>query len=206
MKKQIVIIHGGDTFGTYEEYVNFLRNYKIDIERYKSNMDDWKRWLRDELGEDYEVILPIMPNKTNARYEEWKLWMDKLAPLIQEDIILIGHSMGGSFLAKYLSENKFPKKIKAVFLVGAMFDYDDEGYSLQSFLLPENLDLQTNKIYLYHSQDDKVVPFRSLSQFKSKLPNAVTRVFTDRGHLNQETFPELLSDIQNLAQGSILVN
>ena len=198
MKKQVVIIHGGDTFSTYEEYLNFLNKYKIDIERYKNKKDDWKSWLRDELGEDYEVILPVMPNKTNARYEEWKLWMDKIVPFLNDDVILVGHSMGGSFLVKYLSENKFSKNIKAVFLVSAMFDYDDEGYSLQSFSLPEKLDLQTDKIYLYHSKDDKVVPFRSMDNLKSKLPNAVTRIFEDRGHVNQETFPELATDIKDL--------
>lgn len=198
MKKQIVIIHGGDTFGTYEEYLDFLNKYQIDIERYKSNKDDWKIWLRSELSFEYEVILPIMPNKTNARFEEWKLWIDKLLPFLNDDVILIGHSMGGSFLVKYLSENKFSKKVKAVFLVSAMFDYDDDGYSLQSFSLPEKLDLQTDKIYLYHSKDDKVVPFVSMSKFKSKFPNATTRTFEDRGHINQETFPELVADIKDV--------
>jgi len=198
MKKQVVIIHGGDTFGTYEEYLNFLLKYSIDIERYKFDKDDWKKWLREDLGEGYEVILPIMPNKTNARFEEWKLWMDKIVPFLNDDVIFVGHSMGGSFLVKYLSENKFPKKIKAVFLVSAMFDYDDDGYSLQSFSLPEKLDLQTDKVYLYHSKDDEVVPFRSMTNFKLKLLNAVTRIFEDRGHVNQETFPELATDIKDL--------
>ena len=198
MKKQVVIIHGGDTFGTYEEYLNFLLKYSIDIERYKFDKDDWKKWLREDLGEGYEVILPIMPNKTNARFEEWKLWMDKIVPFLNDDVIFVGHSMGGSFLVKYLSENKFPKKIKAVFLVSAMFDYDDDGYSLQSFSLPEKLDLQTDKVYLYHSKDDEVVPFRSMTNFKLKLLNAVTRIFEDRGHMNQETFPELATDIKDL--------
>ena len=58
--------------------------------------------------------------------------------------------------------------------------------------------IQTGKIYLYHSKDDKVVPFRSMDNLKSKLPNAVTRIFEDRGHMNQETFPELATDIKDL--------
>jgi len=198
MKKQIVVIHGGDTFESKEQYFKFLNNFEIDIERYKTSRDDWKPWLRQVLGDDYEVIIPIMPNKTNAQYDEWKLWMDKIMPFLNDDVILVGHSMGGSFLAKYLSESKFPKKIKAVFLIAAMFDYDDDGYSLQSFALPENLDLQTDKIFLYHSKDDTVVPYRSLENFKAKFPNATVRTFEDRGHCNQETFPELAEDIKNL--------
>jgi len=198
MKKQVIVIHGGDTFETYEEYLNFLRSYEIDIERYKSDKSDWKPWLRQKLGSNYEVILLIMPNKTNAQFSEWKLWFEKFIPFLNDQVILIGHSLGGTFLAKYLSENQFPKKIKAVFLVGAVYDKDDDGYSVVSFSLPEKLNLQTEKIYLYHSKDDLVVPFSTLGQYKKALPKAETKVFEDRGHFNQEEFAELAQDILNL--------
>ena len=198
MKKQVVIIHGADTFETYDAYLNFLRNFQIDIERYKTSKDDWKPWLREKLGSEYEVILPTMPNKFNAKFEEWKLWFEKLFPFLNDDIVLVGHSGGASFLAKYLSENKFPKKIKGVFLVSGVFDVDFDGLGLASFSLPEKLDLQTENIFLYHSKDDPVVPFSALEKFAKALPYAHTRVFEDRQHINQEEFPELLGDIKNL--------
>lgn len=198
MKKQVVIIHGGDTFETYEEYLNFLRGYEIDVERYKSDKSDWKPWLRRRLGSGYEIVLPIMPNKTNAQFGEWKIWFEKFFPYLNDEVILIGHSLGGTFLAKYLSENQFPKKIKAVFLVGAVYDLDSEDYSLVSFVLPEKLNLQTENTMIYHSKDDPVVSFSALEQFKKALPHAQTRIFEDRGHFNQEEFPELAEDILNL--------
>lgn len=198
MKNQVVVIHGGDTFETHEEYLNFLRGFEIDIERYKLNKSDWKPWLRQKLAEKYEVILPIMPNKSNAQFEEWKLWFEKLIPFLNDKVILIGHSLGGIFLAKYLAENRFPKKIKAVFLVGAIYDKDGEGYPVLSFSLPSTLNLHTDKVYLYHSKDDSVVPFSALGQYKTALPDAQTRIFEDRGHFNQEEFPELVQDILNL--------
>lgn len=198
MKKQIVIIHGGDTFETHEEYLDFLRDYKIDIERYRNGKDDWKPWLRKKLVGDYEVIQSIMPNKNNAQFSEWKLWFEKFIPFLNDEVTLIGHSLGGVFLAKYLSENQFPKKIKAIFLVCAVYDKDDEGYSVVSFTLPTNLNFQTDNIYLYHSKDDLIVPFSALEQYKKALPKAQVRVFEDRGHFNQEEFPELVEDILNL--------
>lgn len=198
MKKQVLVISGGDTFETYKEYLDYLRNYKIDIERYKLDKHDWKPWLRQALGDDYEVILPVMPNRSNAQYEEWKIWFEKLIPFARDGVILIGHSLGGAFLAKYLSENHFPKKIKAVFLVGAVYDKDSEDYSLVSFTLPTKLDLQTDKIFLYHSKDDPIVPFTALEKYKQVLPQAQTRVFEDRGHFLQEEFPGLAQDILNL--------
>ena len=198
MKKQIVVIHGGDTFETYDEYLDFLRNYKIDIERYRSGKDDWKPWLRKKLGGNYEVIQSIMPNKNNAQFNEWKLWFEKFFPFLNDEVILVGHSLGGVFLVKYLSENQFPKKIKGVFLIGAVYDKDSEDYSVVSFTLPKKLNLQTDQVHLYHSKDDPVVPFSALEQYKKALPDAQTRVFDDRGHLNQEEFPELVQDILNL--------
>ncbi|HEY4528551.1 MAG TPA: alpha/beta hydrolase [Candidatus Paceibacterota bacterium] len=203
MKKQIVVIHGGDTFETYEQYLNFLKNYEINIEKYKTDIDDWKPWLRKILKDEYEVILPVMPNKFNAQYEEWKLWFEKFTPFINDEVILIGHSLGAAFLAKYLSENEFPRKIKAVMLVGAVYDKDCEGYPLLSFALPDKLNLQTSNAMIYHSKDDPVVPFRALEQYQKALPNAQIRIFEDRKHLNQPEFLELLEDIKILTQKSL---
>ena len=197
MKKQVLVIGGGDTFETYEEYSEWLRNYELDSTRYITGKDDWKPWLRLVLGQEYEVIIPVMPNKFNAQFNEWKLWFEKFFPFINDEVIIIGHSLGGAFVAKYLSENKFPKKIKAVMLVGAVFDKDSEGYGLVSFTLPSKLDFQTENIYLYHSKDDPVVSFSALEQYKQTLPNAQTRIFESRQHLNQEEFPELVEDIKN---------
>ena len=198
MKNQVVVIGGGDTFDSYEEYLGFLRNFEIDIERYRSEQKDWKSWLREALGDKYEVILPVMPNKTNAQFSEWKLWFEKLLPFLNDRVILIGHSLGGAFLAKYLSESKFPRKIGGVFLVAAVYDRDSEDYGLASFNLPERLNLQTANTMIYHSEDDKVVPISALDKYKKALPKAKTKVFKDRGHLNQVEFPELAEDILKL--------
>ena len=198
MKKQIVVIHGGDTFENEEAYLHFLKNFELDIEWYKTNKNDWKQWLREKLGEEYEVILPKMPNPTNARFDEWKLWFEKMIPFLHDGVVLVGHSLGASFLAKYLSENTFPKKIKGVFLVSGVFDTDFDGYSLLTFTLPQKLDMQTENIYVYHSKDDPVVPFSALTHFVEALPSAHSKIFEDRKHMNQENFPELLEDIVSL--------
>ena len=201
MKKQIVLIHGGDTFANYDEYLSFLNEFQIDFERYRAPSVNWKRTLGVALGNDYEIISPDMPDKNNAKYLEWKIWFEKFVPHLDPQVILIGHSLGGIFLAKYLSENTLPKSVLATFLVAACYDDKDSDYSLADFVLPDKLDnfaKQSSKIFLYHSSDDKVVPFSDLAKYQKALPNATTRTFTDRGHFNQETFPELVEDIKGL--------
>ena len=201
MKKQVVVIHGGDTFETYEKYLDFLRSFEIDSLDYFTHKS-WKSSLQEKLGAEFEVILPRMPNKINAKYLEWRIWFEKLVPLLNPEVILVGHSMGGIFLAKYLSENNFPKKILGTFLVSAPYDAETFEYTLVDFVLPADLkkfEEQGGKIYLYHSTDDDVVPFDNLEKYKKQLPSATARVFEDRGHFNQEDFPELVQDILNIA-------
>lgn len=199
MKKQVLAIHGGDTFDTYKDYIVFLKNLKIDFEKFKTK--GWKDTLDEKLGKDFEVISPKMPNPMNAKYNEWKIMFNKLLPFLSDNIILIGHSLGGIFLAKYLSENKFPKKIKATFLVSAPYDEKDVKDSLGDFKLPKKLDKfqkQGGKIFLYHSEDDKVVPFTDLGKYKNSLLDAKIAIFKNRGHFDQTKFPELVKNIKDL--------
>lgn len=199
MRKQIFIIHGGDTFATYDDYITFLKNKEVDIEKlqYKS----WKETIKESLGDNYQVITPHMPSKNNAKYTEWKIWFEKFLPFLQDNVILVGHSLGAIFLVKYLSENTFPKKIQAVFLVAAPFDDNTSDYSLADFVVPKNLEQfkkQSNKIFLYHSKDDPVVDFGDFEKYGKALPHATQKVFINKGHFNQETFPELVTDISKL--------
>lgn len=199
MKQQIIIIHGGDTFATYNDYLAFLQTEEIDID--KPQYKGWKETIGKDLGEQYQVITPHMPSKHNAKYLEWKIWFEKFLPFLQDNVILVGHSLGAIFLVKYLSENTFSKKIKAVFLIAAPYDDDASDYSLADFVLPKSLEQfekQSGKIFLYHSKDDPVVNFEDFEKYAKALPNATQIIFIDKGHFNQETFPELAIDIKGL--------
>lgn len=200
MPKQILIIHGGDFFDTYEEYLNFLKNYQIDINDLKRPRK-WKDKLQEDLSENYEVFLPLMPCGFNCKYIEWKIWFDKFIPFLKDGLVLVGHSQGGIFLAKYLSENYFPVKIKATFLLAGPFDDKNVDYTLADFKLPESLEKfekQAGKIFLYHSEDDPIVPFADLEKYAQKLPRAEKVIFKDKGHFNLQEFPEFVEKLKNL--------
>ncbi len=199
MKKQVVVIHGGDSFSTYEEYISFLKDFEVDLEYFKKRK--WKDSLQEKLGSAFEVIAPQMPNKFNAKYLEWKIWFEKLSGVLNEEVILVGHSLGGAFLAKYLSENQFSKIIQATFLVSAPYSIDGNR-ALVEFIPPsslKNLEQHGGKIFLYHSKDDPIVPFSEYEIYKKALPKAEVRVFEDRGHFSSEEFPEIIQDILSLS-------
>lgn len=200
MTRQIIVIGGGDEFPTYEAYFSFLKNFKVENIDYFKRGRDWKANLQEALGDTHEVLIPRMPNSNNAKYVEWVIWFEKLFPFLNDEVILVGHSLGASFLAKYLSEEQFPKKILATFLVSGPYD-SDGNRPMVEFTLPHSLALleeQGGIISLYHSKDDPVVAFSELAKYQKALPSAKITVFDGRKHFNQESFPEIVADIQSI--------
>ena len=205
MTKQVIVIGGGDSFNTYEEYVSSLKNCEVTIDKFRPKKD-WKTNLPQRLGEDYDVLLPRMPNSANSRYNEWKIWSERMFTFLNNEVVLIGHSLGAMFLIKYLSENTFPKQIKKLFLVSSPYGENIEDpelvertADLAEFKPPESFDRlgeQIKNVFIFHSKDDMVVPFSEFAEIKKRLPQAQVFVFEDRGHFNQEEFPELVELIR----------
>ena len=200
MKKQIVVIHGGETFDTYEEYVAELKTKPVDLE-YVRTRKIWRTELVSTLGKEYDVIQLQMPNKNNAKYSEWKIWLERFVPLFNDEVLFIGHSLGGIFLVKYLSENKYPKKVRATLLVAPPFDLKDTDFSLADFTISpplNNFEKQAGKVVFYFSKDDTVVPFVDSGKYTAALPLAEIKTFSDRGLFHQLEFPEIIEDIKKL--------
>lgn len=199
MKKQVVMIHGGTTFEKNKDYISFLENMEVDLNKYRKTK--WSDRFRSDLGVNYDVLLLRMPNPMNAKYREWEIIFKKIASLLNENVILVGHSLGAIFLVKYLSKNEFPKRIKATVLISPPYDSSDTDESLGDFALPKSLSglkEQAGEILIYHSEDDEVVPFSHLEKYIKALPEATIRKFKKRGHFNQPEFPELVRDIKKL--------
>jgi len=197
MKKQIIVIHGGDSYKTSEDYLAALKNWEVTKESFFPKFD-WKSNLQSKLGEEYEVLAPRMPNKQNAKYEEWKIWFEKIFPFLEGGVILVGHSMGGLFLAKYLSENTFPKKIKTIFLIAPVYRDTEEA---ANFPITSNLEKvwsQCQNIHIFQSEDDPLVSMAETEEYKKAWPGAKMHSFQDRGHFRQENFPEIVEEIKKI--------
>jgi len=203
-KPQIVFVHGGDSFANREAFLSYLHTVKPrDPIWTPEPRPKWRETLAHRFVDRSEIFMPTMPNKQNSRYDAWEIWFGLHMPLFRDDIILVGHSLGGVFLTKYLAENTLPVRVRTLALVAAPFeDTDGSGYySLADFILPENLDnvpRQAGKILLYHSKDDPVVPFTELEKYSRALSGAETSVFEDQGHFLGEDFPELAEHIENI--------
>jgi len=197
-KTQILIIHGGTTFKTKKDYLKYLKTRKISLEKKKSWSDEY---LLKNLRKNFEIIKPRMPLADNAKYKEWEIHFKRYLPFLKNNLILIGTSLGGTFLAKYLSEHKFPKKILATYLIAPPFNnsLSDEdlvgGFKLKSDL--SLLEKNSKNLYLMFSEDDNVVPISHAEKYRKKLKHAEIIIFKSKnGHFQTSTFPEMIHMIK----------
>lgn len=157
--------------------------------------------LRHSLGSNYNLSAPIMPLPDDPSYERWR---NKLKELLQHESppILIGHSLGGSVLLKYLSEEKQTITAAGLFIVATPF-WGNEDWNVDEFILRENFASflpGTLKVFLYQSQDDDVVPIEHLSSYSNAIPRAVVKTLDTGEHTFKNGLPCLVEDIKHLSE------
>lgn len=181
MKKHVLFIQGGGQ-GAYEAD-GILAAY-----------------LQDALGSEYEILYPKMPDEARPRYAAWKDQLAKELAMVNGQVILVGHSLGGSILLKYLSEEKPAKPISGLFLIAPPF-WGADDWQVDEYALQENFAEKLPAvpgIFFYHSSDDEWVPFAHLALYAEKLPQAAIRKFDGRGHQFNNDLSEVVADIKSL--------
>jgi uncharacterized protein len=166
-------------------------------------------YLRTALEAAYDVRYPRMPNENDPDYEQWKGRIKEELDGMQGAVILVGHSVGASFLLKYISEEEIKKTITGLFLIATPYWGGDgwryEGY--EHIALPRNFASKLPRgtpIFLYHSRDDKTVPFAHLNLYAKKIPHAAIRAFDGRGHQLKNDLSEVVGDIKGLQSESLV--
>ena len=148
-----------------------------------------------------EILRPKMPFKDYANYEDWKVHFERYIEKVENEVILIGSSLGGIFLMKYLSENIYPKKIISLYIVGSAFDGTGRKYIAGCFYLPKDLsrvEINCKNINLLFSVDDDIVPIFHAEKYKEKLPSASIFKYPDiNGHFKIKEFTEIITMIRN---------
>lgn len=202
----IVFVHGGDVFADRADVVRYLREARQLREPLWT--PESKPYWRDAIARRFfdraDIVMPEMPNKLDARYAEWEAWFERYVPLFRDGVILVGSSLGGIFLAKYLATRALPVRVGLLAFVAAPFDEEASG-PLGDFRLPDDLDgiaRQVDRIVVFHSRDDRVVPFAELEKYARALSGAESVVLDDRGHFAVDEFPELSDRISELIEGS----
>lgn len=174
-----------------EEYLN---------DKYSSlSNSHWFPWLQKQLLiKDVFTQTPEMPNAYKPDYEKWKSEFERFS--VDEDSILVGHSCGGGFLVRWLSENKI--KVKKLILVAPWLDPDrKKTTTFFDFRIDPAITERMETHILISNDDDKDIQI-SVSKIKDALPGANKHDFQGMGHFTYEQmktdkFPELLKIIES---------
>lgn len=156
----------------------------------------WLPWLQKQLCiKDVLTQTPEMPRPYDPDYLEWKAEFERQE--VDEDTILVGHSLGGGFIVRWLSETSI--KIKQLILVAPWLDREHEYGELFEFTIDDRLVEKTAVgIDVLYSTNDDAPMQTSLEFLRQETPSARYHEFKDYGHfclrdMKTREFPELLS-------------
>ena len=179
-----------------------MEKYVILHGSFGSNKENWVPWLKKELqNRGNQVFVPQMPvGVGNQNFESWSKELDKLA--IDENTIIVAHSIAPVFVCKYLIKNSIKVK-KLVFVcgfnnyLGINSDYDTVNEPMY-FDHPEDVKKYCDNIVCFYSDNDPHVRFDVEKQFADAIANKQI-IIKGGGHINSESgfekFEELLDYI-----------
>ena len=161
--------------------------------------------LKSGLESSYDILALLMPDPDDPRFDAWGERIGQVLPRADAPLVLAGHSLGGSVLVKYLSEQELTLPISGLALIAAPYWSEDRGWSGADFMLHDDYANRLTgrcPIFLYHSRDDDVVPFEHLSFYATDLPTATMRALDGYGHYFREEADAIVRDLLRLGDQS----
>lgn len=175
-----------------------------------SPQDGWFPWLKEQLHDQkVEVVIPVMPNTEEPEMKAWVSELRNVASNLDEETVLIGHSIGCQTILRYLAELPEGAKVKKVILVAPWTRLNDETLEDEETMEiagpwmnnPIPWDKVRNKAFEFvaiFSKEDYYVPLSEKEIFKDEL-DAEIIVLDGPGHLggedDMEEFPQLLETL-----------
>ncbi|MEZ0482869.1 alpha/beta hydrolase [Planococcus sp. SSTMD024] len=163
------------------------------------------QYLREQLDAEFQVIAPKMPDPDDPHYRPWKHALQKEIASLDDGAIVVTHSLGGSVLFKFLSEEAPEKPFAKIITVAAPYWESNSQWAVEEFLLEENFGCHMPplpEIVLFHSAGDPIVPFSHSQKYSKKLSNATLRKLPGNDHLFPNGISELVSEIRKTESGS----
>ncbi len=180
MGKNILFVHGGGDEAACEEDRILAQS------------------LQQHLGRAYSVHYPRMPLEEGTAYVDWKERIAKELVTLDTPAILVGHSVGGSILLKYLTEERVEQAIAGLFLLAAPYFGGDADWNYPELTLARGFARKLQsipRIFLYQSRDDEVVPYAHLARYKRRISRATVRALEGRGHQFANDLSDVAEDI-----------
>jgi hypothetical protein len=156
--------------------------------------------LQGQLGPSYEVRYPLMPNEADPEFAVWRTALEKELATLQDGAVVIGHSVGGTFLIHVLTESAPNAVLRAIVLIAVPFigkggwESDDiEPRPDLGARLPPGV-----PVLLYHGDEDDIAPIAHVELYARAIPQARVRRLAGRDHQLDNDLSEVARDIRDL--------
>ena len=180
-----IIIHG---MPSADEYHNFNSDSQSNCH--------WLPWLQQQLcARDILAQAPEMPAPYAPNYEAWKTEFERLSP--DENTLLVGHSCGGGFIVRWLSDNP-SRTVGKVVLVAPWLDVEGDYPDMFGSDIRRDIATQSkNGVDVLVSTNDGIQMQKTLTHLQQSVDGFVCHELVDYGHFTFRTmktreFPELL--------------
>jgi len=134
----------------------------------------WYPWVKKELEvKGFQVEVPAFPDTENPKLSEWLPMLKEIVGDPNEDLYLIGHSIGCATIMRYLETLTENQKIGGVVFVAGF--NENVGYDEIQNFFETSIDLEKikgktkNGFVVIHSDDDPHVDLKFADIFKEKL-------------------------------------
>lgn len=159
----------------------------------------WFPWLQKQLMiRDIAAATPEIPHAYSPDYVVWQREFERFD--INEDTLLVGHSCGGGFLVRWLSEHP-EVRVNRVVLVAPWIDpFREDTTDFFEFTMDPTLAERVGELWIFDSDNDSRGVHTSIEAIRSCIDGIKYREFHDYGHfcrkdLGTDAFPELLDTL-----------
>lgn len=158
----------------------------------------WFPWLQKQLIiRDIKADTPEVPFAFEPQYDLWVKEVERFN--ISPETILVGHSCGGGFWVRYLSEHT-DLKVGKVVLVAPSLGLHWEDKSFFDFEIDPAIIDRIKELTIFYSDKDKQSTLDAVEVIKEALPSAKFMQFDNYGHFTHlemlsSEFLELLEEI-----------
>jgi predicted alpha/beta hydrolase family esterase len=156
--------------------------------------------LRAELGPQYDVRYPRMPNEADPTVATWGPVIERQLAALSPGAVVVGHSVGGTMLVQVLAHAARVPDLGAVALIAAPF-IGPGGWPSDEVEPTADLTARlpaTVPVFVYHGEDDAVVPVAHAARYAEALPRARVRRLAGRDHQLNGQLGEVAHDIRML--------
>ncbi len=156
--------------------------------------------LSQNLGPDYDIHYPRMPDEKDPHYAAWKSALEQAIAGLGDGAILAGHSIGGTILINAIAEAPPKQKFDGIFLIAAPFvgtggwpsDEITPKADLGALLPPGT------PVHLYHGSKDDTAPLAHVDLYERAIPGSIVHRLPGRDHQLNNDMAEVAAGIRAL--------